>query len=780
MLAEKSRKSLFRSKYFIAGCIAAGIGCLALAVYVFALTIHVRSRLSHRRWQIPSRVYSDSEILFPGERIGRKTFIRMLKMRGYRNVPHLPRLPGRFMCRGNRCLVFLRDFVYPDRRFKGFVLEAEFRGNAINWLQKNGETLDLVSLEPVEITRLYGKEKEARDLISCRQIPKYLISAIVNTEDRRFFKHRGVDWRGILRALLVDLKSGRVIQGGSTITQQLVKNYFLRPERSLTRKMREALIALIIESLYSKKDILEMYMNEIYMGQGNGVSINGMGEATRYYFGHNVTNLTLAEAAMLAGLIRAPNHYSPFLHPARAKRRRNLVLKEMLKAGLIAKQAFQRALNAPLVLSPTPGLSKENLYYVDFLKRQLEAFYPKEALTGQGLQIFTALQPEFQEAAVKAVRHGLKHLEQKIHARRHGKNPVPLQAAMIVVRPKTGEILAMVGGRNYAKSPFNRAMDAHRQSGSLFKPFVYLTALNTFTPASVIYDGPIHYTFKGKSWTPHNYDRRYHGRVTLRTALAFSLNAATANLAMKVGLKKIIETARSLGVTSTLSPYPSLALGSFEMTPLELAQAYCLFAGEGQLPFLLTLRDVLSETGKLEQKKNITVRTVCTPAKAYLVTSMLEDVVRYGTAKSLRSLGILFPCAGKTGTTSEYRDSWFAGFTQDILAVVWVGYDNNRNTHLSGATGAMVLWADFMKRVKNRLNPQPFIRPPGVVSRWVNVDVNWPPESIHPKQYEEVFLEGNVPSETELSERRQRRHRGGSLIKDLLKGIWRGVRDVFQ
>ena len=753
---------------------------MALAAYVFAVTVHVRNRLSQRRWQIPSSVYSDSEILFPGEKIDQKAFVRMLKIRGYRSVPYPPRLPGRFTCRRNRCLVFLRDFVYPDHHFKGFVLEVKFRGNVIDQLQKSGKTLDLVTLEPVEITRLYGKEKEARNLISYRQVPKYLVNAIVTTEDRRFFKHRGVDWRGILRALLVDIKSGRVVQGGSTITQQLVKNYFLRPERSLTRKMREAFIALTIESLYSKKDILEMYMNEIYMGQGDGISINGMGEAARYYFGHDVKNLTLSEAAMLAALIRAPNHYSPFLYPARAKRRRNFVLKEMRKAGLITEQACQRALHAPIILTPTPGLSKENLYYVDYLKRQLEAFYPKKALTGQGLRIFTALQPEFQEAAVRAVRYGLKRLEQKIRSRRHEKNAIPLQAAMIVVRPKTGEILAMVGGRNYVKSPFNRAADAHRQPGSLFKPFVYLTALKTFTPASIIYDGPIRYTFRGKPWIPRNYDGKYHGRVTLRTALAFSLNAATANLAMKVGLGKIIATAQSLGVTSSLAPYPSLALGSFEMTPLELARAYCLFANDGQLPFLLTLRDILSETGKLEQKKNITVKTVCSSARAYIVTSMLEDVVRYGTARSLRNLGIRFPCAGKTGTTSEFRDSWFVGFTQGILAVVWVGYDNNRNTHLSGAMGAMILWADFMKRVKNRLNPQPFIRPPGVVSQWIRVNVGWPPESTHPRQYEEIFLEGHVPIESVLPENQQRHKRGGSLIKDLLKGIWRGVRDVFR
>ena len=751
-------------------------GALAVAGAFYYLTIEIRSRLSQRRWQVPSIVYSDAEILYSGLALSRDDLIGKFLSRGYRFVSHPPRLPGRFTASRHRLVVFLRDFDYPGHPFKGFVLTATFGNRAIKTLERGKELLDYVRLEPMEIARLYGKEREARELISFREAPRYLVDAILVTEDRRFFQHGGMDWKGILRALWVDLRHGKILQGGSTITQQLAKNYFLRPERSFSRKVKEALIALILEGLYSKEEILEMYMNEIYMGQQRGASINGMGEAARFYFGHDVARLTLSEAALLAGLIRAPNLYSPFLHPERARKRRDFVLKRMLQAGLITREAYGKAVEEPVTLPSNPGSSRDALYYIDFLKRQMAALYPAEALTGRGLRIFTALRPGIQAAATHAVREGLKRLEHRHPSLRRPGNP--LQAAMIVIQPKTGKILAMVGGRNYAKSPFNRAVDAHRQPGSLFKPFVYLAALDMVTPATVIRDNPVRYRVHGRPWTPRNYDGRYHGRVTVRTALEFSLNAATVNLAMRTGLKRIIKTARALGLRSRLAPYPSLSLGAFEVTPIEIARAYCIFANEGRLPFLLALREVVNEEGKIEQKRNVSVKIVCDPAMAYLVTSMLEGVTRRGTARKLAKLGIPFPCAGKTGTTSGYRDSWFMGFTRDLLAVVWVGFDDNRNTHLSGASGAMRIWADFMRRIATRMEPHPFTRPAGVVSRWVSVDVDWPPERVQPRRYKEVFLKGRVPKTAARSGRRK--HGRGSVVRDLLKGFWKGIRDIFR
>jgi len=766
----KSRKKV------IAGAITALVLLSFVSTgYLFGLTVSVRDRLSHHRWQVPSRVYSDSEVLFPGERINRDGLIRMLERRGYHYVSHIPKLPGEFIFRGSHLHVFLRDFTYPDHLFKGFLLTVYFRKGSIDKLLNEGVPIDLVMLEPLEIARLFGKKQEIRYLISYKQVPKYLISAIVTIEDKRFFHHRGLDWKGILRASWVDVKHGRVVQGGSTITQQLVKNYFLRPKRSFIRKAREVPISFIIEWLYSKEEILEMYMNEVYMGQCGGVSVNGLGEASRYYFGHDIVDITVAEAAMLAGLIRAPNHYSPFLYPGRAKKRRNLVLGKMLQAGVISKRDYEKALCQPVMVSKTPGLSKENLYYVDFLKRQLEEFYPEAVLTSEGLRIFTTLHTEFQDAAVRAVKNGLEEIEKKKPRLRCKKGSSPLQAAMIVIQPKTGEILAMVGGRNYTKSPFNRAVDAHRQPGSLFKPFVYLAALDTFTPASVIFDAPVKYKVQGKTWIPRNYDGRYHGKVTVRTSLEESLNAATVNLAMQVGLPKIISTAKGLGVVSKMDPYPSLALGAFEMTPLELARAYCVFANEGQAPFSLTLREVVNEQGKTEQRRSVEVKSACSPDKAYILTNILEGVIQYGTARKLKYLGIDFPCAGKTGTTTDYRDSWFVGYTSDLLALVWVGFDDNRNTHLSGATGAMIIWADFTKRVKKWMNPRPFLKPSGVVTRTIRVNVDWPPESLRPRVYDENFLAGTAPEST-YRERREK----GSSVGDFFKGIWRGLKGVFH
>ncbi len=771
---SSKRKRNFRSFAFKTSISLGILFFIILTGYIAYLTVTIQGRLSHRKWSIPSRVYSDSEYLFPGAKISEHDFIEMLKLRGYRRYSHRPARPGGYWSGRGWVEVYLRDFNYPQRKFEGFLLKASFGRGRIRSLRKGGRVLNLLELEPVEIAELFGPSRESRYLVSYDQLPKYLIDAVVTIEDRRFFEHRGIDWRGILRALWVDIKHHSVVQGGSTLTQQLVKNYFLEPKRSFVRKAKEAIMSIIIETLYSKEEILEMYMNEIYMGQRGGVSINGMGEASRYFFGHGVSDLTLGEAATLAGIIRAPNHYSPFSNPELAKKRRNLVLEKMLEAGKISKQEYEKALAEPIVPSRTPSPIRKAPYYVDFLKRQLEELYPKKVLTSMGLRIFTTLNPYFQVSARKALREELSRLEREYPSLVSDKKKEPLQAAMVVVQPKTGAILAMVGGRDYRYSSFNRAVDAHRQPGSAFKPFVYLAALDQFTPVSMLEDEPVEYRVGNKTWVPRNYDGKYHGRVTMRTALEQSLNAATVNMAMKVGLNRIIDTVRLLGVKSDLKPYPSLALGAFEMTPLELSRAYCVLANEGQIPYLLTLRDVVNEKGEIEEKRNIGFKTICSPAKAFIITKMLEGVVQYGTARRLKNYGITFPCAGKTGTTSDYRDAWFAGYTSDVLAVVWVGFDDNRNTHLSGSRGALPIWANFMNRIKNRINPRPFVMPPGVVSVWVRVNVDWPPSWQRPTAYEEYFLKGTEPKPVEDT------NSVGSAIGKWTRGVWKGLKDVFH
>ncbi len=770
---RKSRTNI--SSFLFKTLIALSIVFLiSFACYVAYLTVTIEGRLSQRKWSIPSRVYSDSEYIFPGEKISKQEFVDMLRLRGYRQYSYRPDRPGGYWTGKNWLEVYLRDFTYPQRRFEGFRLKVVFSRGRIRSMRRNNRPLNLVEIEPVELAQLFGPQKESRYLVSYDQVPKYLIDAVVTIEDRRFFEHRGIDWRGILRALWVDIKHRSVVQGGSTITQQLVKNYFLEPKRSFVRKAKEAIMSVIIETLYSKEEILEMYLNEIYMGQKGGVSINGMGEASRYFFGHGVSDLTLGEAATLAGIIRAPNYYSPFSNPELAKKRRNLVLEMMLKAGKISREEYDKALAEPVVPSRTPSPIRKAPYYVDFLKRQLEELYPQKVLTSMGLKIFTTLNPYFQVSARKALREELSRLEKEYPALVTKNEDQPLQAAMVVVQPKTGAILAMIGGRDYRYSSFNRAVDAHRQPGSAFKPFVYLAALDKFTPVSMLEDKPVEYRVGGKTWIPKNYDGHYHGRVTVRTALEQSLNAATVNMAMEVGLNRIIDTVKQLGVKSELKPYPSLALGAFEMTPLELARAYCVFANEGQIPYLLTLRDVVNEHGEIEEKRNIGFKTICSPARAFIITKMLEGVVQYGTARRLKSYGITFPCAGKTGTTSDYRDAWFAGYTSDVLVIVWVGFDNNKNTHLSGSRGALPIWANFMNRIKKRLNPRPFVMPPGVVKIRVRVNVDWPPPWQRPTSYDEYFLKGTEPKPVDYG------GAGRSGIRDWADGIWKGIKDVFH
>ncbi|WP_448383807.1 transglycosylase domain-containing protein, partial [Desulfosoma sp.] len=603
-----------------------------------------------------------------------------------------------------------------------------------------------VEVEPVVLARLFGENRETRILINLEDVPDHLTKAVVAIEDRRFFEHRGIDGWGIARALWADLMAGRIVQGGSTITQQLVKNYFLEPERTLKRKLLEAAMAVVLEARYSKEDILEMYLNEIYLGQWRSMAIHGIGEAARFYFGRNVEDLSLGESAVLAGMIQAPNRYSPYKNPDLCRERRNVVLQRMRDLQFITAQAYEKALSEPIRTAPRPMAGTMAPYYVDLVRAQLEALYSKETLASEGLVIYTAYHPEIAWEAEKAVKEGLAELEARNPRLRAEEPTEVLQAALVVVHPKTGALTALVGGRDYALSTFNRALQAHRQPGSAFKPFVYLSALDRLTPLSRIDDVPKVYKADGSVWTPRNYDGHYRGTVTVREALTYSLNAATVNMAAQIGFESVVETARRLGFRSRLDPFPSLALGAFEVTPLEMAGAYAALANEGQRPELMTIRKVVTPKGTVLEQRHMEMTTVTTPAKAFLITHMLQNVVEEGTARGLSSLGITFPCAGKTGTTSDYRDSWFVGYTSDLLALVWVGFDDNRSTGLSGATGALRLWARFMKNIRPWIAPQPFAVPPGVVERRVCAESGEPATPGCPRTETAYFLEDLVPT----------------------------------
>ncbi|MHC1727510.1 MAG: PBP1A family penicillin-binding protein [Syntrophobacteraceae bacterium] len=701
------------------------LSVLFAASFFYYLHTEVKTRFASRRWSVPARVFSSALPVYPGQALSLGQFRRILEERRYKEAAKEPVLAGEFKTVGNSLVAHLRDFQFPGVFLPSQRVQFDFQQSKITRILGPEGEIAFLELEPVEIARLFGPARESRMLINIRQIPQHLIDAVVAIEDHRFFEHSGIDLLGILRAFFTDVREGRVVQGGSTITQQLVKNYFLQSERSLRRKAPELPMALSLEALYDKDEILEMYLNEIYMGQRGSVAIHGIGEASRYYFGRNVEDLTLAEAATLAGMIKGPNSYSPLARPQAAIDRRNVVLKRMLDLRKISPSDYDTARLEALKLAGSSTSGSIAPYFIDYVRKQAQELYASEALASEGLSIYTTLHPEMAMAADTAIREGLQEIEKDISRGPESENeqsPERLQAVLIALQPRTGAIYALVGGRDYGESSFNRALQAHRQPGSALKPFVYLSALDRFKLSDWLSDLPAPYQINGLSWIPRNYDNKYRGKVSFRESLEQSLNAATVNLAVETGLDKVVGVLRSFGIESPLETVPSLALGAFEVTPIELAGAYAVLGNDGQKPFLLSLKEIIAENGDVQERRSIEFSSVTSPEKAFLITNLLEGTIERGTARLLKRLGVDFICAGKTGTTSDYRDSWFVGYTTDLLVLVWVGYDDARPTHLTGAQGAGRIWARFLSLVRPWVHPQEFDVPPGIVQRIVCPD----------------------------------------------------------
>jgi penicillin-binding protein 1B len=593
-----------------------------------------------------------------------------------------------------------------------------------------------------------------------------VVHAVLAAEDSRFFEHRGLDPLGILRALYTNLRSGDIRQGGSTITQQLAKNYFLTPERTWARKVKEAFMALIMEAMYDKKAILEIYLNEIYLGQKESVSINGIGEASTFYFGKSVDELSVSEGAVIAGLIRAPNLFSPYADRNRCRARRDSVLEAMHKHQWLTAEQLRTAMATPLVTSGYEAYVRRAPYFMDYLSHQLGSLYPREALTSLGLSLFTTLDTQVQMAAEDALLKGLKRLEDA-NPRLKRKDPEKkLQGAIVVMQPKTGYILAMVGGRDYGVSQFNRITQAKRQPGSAFKPFVFLPSLDSFTPASILSNEPKTYKINGNEWRPENYIPVPETRISMRDALSKSVNRATVDLAMKLGLDPVVKTASVFGFSTPLKPYPSIALGAFEVVPLELARAYCAFAADGILPVPLSLKEVLDESGKILERRHMSVQGVTTPGKAFLITSMLRSTVEQGTARSLKDMGIRFPAAGKTGTTNEFKDGWFVGYTPEVMALIWVGFDDGTSLQAPASALTLPLWADLMSAIPHHVSGSWFKTPPDIVVETVCKESGQRAlASGCPLTLEEYFLAENTPKE------RCTLHRGLGPLEGVIKGV---------
>lgn len=742
-----------------------GVGAL---LYCCHLSAHIQKQFSSRRWSIPSRVFSDITLLYPGQTLNLPLFHEKLRNLGYQEVSHVPLHKGELRTAGPIMELFLHDLALPSRKREGFPVMIKFLQNRIESIVRpdTGKPLPIIELEPEEIMLFFGPERERRQLISISQAPQHLIRAVLAAEDSRFYQHHGIDLRGILRAFYINLRHATLRQGGSTITQQLAKSYFLTPERTLSRKLKELLMSLTMEVMYEKNEILEIYLNEIYLGHKASISINGVGEASYFYFGKSVNELLLSEAATIAGLIKGPNYYSPYVDRERCLNRRNVVLRAMHKNEWISDEELQANLATPVNTVELTKYGKKAPYFIDYLSEQLAALYPPQALASLGYSIYTTIDTQVQMAAERALARGLARLEKSNPSLNRSEPGKRLEGAVIVMQPKTGYILAMVGGRDYSESQFNRITQARRQSGSAFKPFVFLSGLDKFTPASLVSNEPKSYEFNGNKWQPQNYEPVEKVRLRLRTALAKSVNRATVDLAMQVGLEHIVSIAHRFGLSTPLKPYPSLALGAFEVIPLELARAYCALAADGVLPYPLSLKEVVNENGGIVERRHMTIESVVSPAKAFIITSMLRSTVTEGTARALKNMGITFPVAGKTGTTNSFRDAWFIGYTPDILALVWVGFDNGDSIRAPGSTAALPIWADLMSAIPEHISGNWFQMPPGVVKRIVcSESGQLAIPNACPEPIEEFFLVDVVPAQ------RCPLHRPAGLFKRIIEEV---------
>jgi penicillin-binding protein 1B len=669
---------------------------LLVALFTLYLDWRVTDEFTGRRWALPARVYARPLELYPGARLSAAHLAQELRLLGYREGL-AGNEPGHFERGGERFDLVTRPFAFWDGAQAALALRLEFRDGQLDVLRhRNSDApLNLARLDPLLIGGIYPAHNEDRVLIRRAEAPPDLVNALLAIEDRKFYSHIGVDPRGVARAAVATF-SGKGVQGGSTLTQQLVKNFFLSPERTLRRKATEMLMALLLEVHYDKDEILEAYLNEIYLGQDRNRAIHGFGLAAHHYFGKSLTRLTLAESALLVGLVKGPSLYDPHRHPTRALERRNLVLAEMRNLGSITPEQFLHAKAAPLGVAEKPGMgTSPHPAFVELVRRQLRQDYDESDLRSEGLRIFTTLDPPVQQAAERALTARLAQLDK---ARK--KEP-PLEGAVVVTHSETGEVQALVGGRDARYPGFNRALDAQRPVGSLMKPAVFLTALAEparYTLATPLKDERFVWKSRGApDWEPRNYDRKYHGDVPLRTALAQSYNVSTVRLGVELGIPRVLDTVRRLGVAHEFPPYAATLLGAVDLSPFDVTPMYQTLASGGFRVPPRAIREVLTADGRPLRRYGLSVEQAFEPAPVYLVTAAMQAVVREGTAQGLKNfVAPEINVAGKTGTTDELRDSWFAGFTGDRVAVAWVGYDDNRPTRLTGASGAMLVWGELM------------------------------------------------------------------------------------
>jgi penicillin-binding protein 1B len=731
-----------------------GLGGMALillggSIWIDRSIVH---RFETRTKTLPSRVYAKPFSVARGARLDTTALIDQLERLSYEEVPGEPESPGEFYRKGNDWKIYLRSAVTPQGRREALPVELDVSWRRLRRIThlEAGLRLDSFSFEPEPLVTFYADLMEERRWTQLEEIPLALRQAVEAVEDHRFRRHHGVDLIGIARAFTVNVRSGRVVQGGSTITQQLVKNLYGPHARNFRRKVIEALASIALELHYDKDAILEAYFNEVYLGQLGPVAISGVGDAARFHFGSPVGDLDLSRSALLAGMIRNPGGYNPRIHPHEARERRNLVLRLMHEHDMISESQLSAASNAPIEVVEASLASDRLPWIEDYLSNAIAPVAPEAIPSRVGYSIFTAFDPAIQQVAGEVLASGLKQLEQRI-GKQDGD---PLEGAIVVLRPNDGAVLALVGGRDHGRSQFNRATHARRSPGSTFKPFVFLAGLDRarrdpefdFTVATVFVDAPLELKAGGKLWRPANYDRRFRGAVPARQAVEQSINIPTVRAAMQIGLENVVAMAKRCGIESELQAIPSLALGAEEVTPLELANAYATLANGGRRVHPHGLESLIDRNGMAYDLPSYAPEAVLEPQLTYLMTDVLEGVFERGTARSAAKLGFEGVAAGKTGSSDGLRDAWFVGYTPEVLALVWIGYDDNRPVGLTGGAAALPIWVDLMRRI-GADDADSFPRPDGLVRVRVDPTTGQRAARGCPSTWEEIFVRGTAPEE---------------------------------
>ncbi len=755
------------------------IGTSALVLYYYNYYSRLIDRkLSGEIFKNTAQIYAAPYRIYPGQKLTLDESVVRLQRAGFESAEKGGSDDGAYQVSGTKLTINPKV---------GDPLRLEFGKNSLSRIVKApGGEVDEAWFPAELVTNLYDENREKRRLIEYNDLPKVFIDALTAAEDQHFFTHWGVDPVRLAGAVLHSVRTSDRIGGTSTITQQFARNFFLTTDRTPQRKAAEIFITLMLEHRLTKQQILTMYANQTYMGQRGSFSIHGFSEAASAYFGKDLSNLTLPETATLVAIIPAPNgKFSPIKHPDEVKRRRNNVLDAMHSLHTIGDKEYQEARNADLKVAPIKMDASDAPYLVDYVRDELLKDFNDDVLTSSNLRVYTSLDPALQKAAVEAVTNGLKFVNEQIAAlKKRQKNPENLpgpQVSLIALDPHTGEIKAMVGGSDYGASQYNRIIQASRQPGSIFKPIVYAAALETafdrktdenapspentsdsssprfesfrhegvVTPITTLVDEPTTFTYDGdRTYEPNNYHQQYRGLVTVRTALENSLNVPTIKVAEMIGFNRVAAMAKRLGLNAKIKGYPSVALGAFEVTPIEMAGAYTAFSNEGRRMQPHAVLRVTSPDKTLNKTYTYQPQEVIRPELAYLMTYLMEGVIRSGTAVGVRARGFTLPAAGKTGTS---RDGWFAGYTKDLLAIAWVGYDDNRDLNLEGAHSALPIWTEFMIKAAQLYPPRDmdkmyFSAPAGIDFARVDSESLQLANPSCPETFEEAFISGTAPT----------------------------------